>query len=488
MKRMDFRFAIKGLRAGYRLLTAALVLGLILSGCGGGGGQSSAKADNPSLRISITDAPFALDDVVSAWVEVERIDIRMVDGGFEELISFTDRQLDLVQLQNGVTEVLYEGNPAVGDYDALRIIVHPIEITVLDTDGETELTFTDFKVPSGPQTGVKVFVDPVISVVTSLTMDLMLDMDLSRSFVVQGKPETLAGINSFHFKPVIRAINVSTAGTLTFRTLSDNGTPDDFFDDFYLNGVAYDVIDNSGTDPVIVASGVSGINPNDPLDNGYVFHPAIPGGDYEIQLSRDGYEGYSDSLTIWIANLTDLGEIVLVANTAMLSGTVTNGVTPLFEATVEAVPIGVGDAPAPVLTAADGSYTILFTPPIAALYDVTGSKAGYADDTVQAQPGVGGEDAAVADLVLVPLVADLVVSVTDGTDLLPDLTVNVLLTATSELMATDITNADNPVTFVGLPTGAYTVKVMDGATELASVAHDHLGGGGPVPLEIVLTP
>jgi hypothetical protein len=494
-----------GLKNGGVLL-AFLGLGLLLGGCGGSGGAGDSAvsgADDgykPSLRISITDAPFPLGDVVSAIVEVERVDLRMVGGEFEELISFTDRQFDLLELQNGVTEVLFEGNPPMGDYDALRVIVHPVSITILN-EQRNEETFTEFKVPSGPQTGVKVFVDPVISVVTSLTMDLMLDMDLGRSFVAQGNPDTPAGIKSFHFKPVVRAINVSTAGTLTFRVLSDNGTPSELSDDFYLNGAAYDVVDTSGPTPLIVASGLSGPMPIDgipsldPMDQGYVFHPAIPSGDFDIEVTRTGYESYADTLTIWVANLTDLGDITLAANEASLGGTVTTAVTPLsgtpvtlplFEATVTAAPDGAGDTPAPVLTAIDGSYLISFIPPVAALYDITGSKAGYSDDMVQAQPGVGGEDSVTADLMLLPLTADLEVWVTDGTDLVADLTVNVLLTATDELMATDITNADTPVTFALLPTGAYTVKVMDGDIELASVAHDHLGGGPVDPLEIEL--
>lgn len=79
----------------------------------------------------------------------------------------------------------------------------------------------DLVIPSGAQTGLKIFIHPPITVIGGLTSELILDFDLSKSFEVQGNPNTPAGIKGFHFKPVIRAVNNSTAGRIV-GTVVDN--------------------------------------------------------------------------------------------------------------------------------------------------------------------------------------------------------------------------------------------------------------------------
>jgi hypothetical protein len=156
----------------------------------------------------------------------------------------------------------------------------------------------------------------VTEVTTSLTQDVMLDFDLSRSFVVQGNPDTPAGIQGFHFKPVVRAVNVSDAGSLTFRVASDNGTADDPSDDIFLNGADYTVSDPAMADDPVVAGGASGIHPDDPAVEGFVFHAAISAGSYELELSHAGHVTDTTPVEIIAGNLTDLGVIRLEGVTA----------------------------------------------------------------------------------------------------------------------------------------------------------------------------
>ena len=60
--------------------------------------------------------------------------------------------------------------------------------------------------PSGSQSGIKIFIKPELSVSGGLTSDLLLDFDVSSSFVQKS--------DGFNFKPVIKASNLSIAGTL----------------------------------------------------------------------------------------------------------------------------------------------------------------------------------------------------------------------------------------------------------------------------------
>jgi len=303
---------------GTRVPAVAIALAMALIACGGGGGGSGGSGEEEvGLRLVATDAPFPFDDVLSATVVVQRIEIRPSGGAFETLIEFPGgKELDLVQLRNGTVDVLYEGNPGPGDYDAFRIIVEAKLISIVDGVGQKD--FTDFKVPSGEQTGVKVFLDEPISVGTSLTKDLVLDFDLSRSFIVQGNPATPAGIKGFHFKPVVRAINASTAGSLTFLVKSDNGTPGDTEDDFFVNDADYQVLDIANSPPTVVAAGATGTDPDDPTVDGFALHPAIPAGDFDLQVSVANHDMHSQPVTITVANLTDLGEITLATTPGMV--------------------------------------------------------------------------------------------------------------------------------------------------------------------------
>jgi hypothetical protein len=80
----------------------------------------------------------------------------------------------------------------------------------------------DLKIPSGPQSGIKMSVDSPILIVGGLTTELLLDFDLENSFNVQGNPDTPAGIKGFHFKPVVRAVNNSKAGRLVGTVKNDS--------------------------------------------------------------------------------------------------------------------------------------------------------------------------------------------------------------------------------------------------------------------------
>ena len=68
----------------------------------------------------------------------------------------------------------------------------------------------NMKVPSGEQTGIKVFINPEIHVEGGISAELLLDFDLSKSFVMRGH----MAHNGFIFKPCIRATNNSTAGRI----------------------------------------------------------------------------------------------------------------------------------------------------------------------------------------------------------------------------------------------------------------------------------
>lgn len=179
--------------------------------------------DDPSsgrLTVQLTDAPFPYDLISEANVTIFKIDARHKGNGMEDeennkeegnpFVVLMEEEIDvnLINLTNGNTEMLADIDVPVGSYDLVRVYVKGVNVVL--NDGST----FDLKVPSGEQTGIKVFIKPSLVVSGEISSDLLLDFDVSRSFIPKGNRKSLAGINGFNFKPVIKASNISFAGTL----------------------------------------------------------------------------------------------------------------------------------------------------------------------------------------------------------------------------------------------------------------------------------
>lgn len=198
------------------LLWTAVVL---LVGCSDSDDTTAATG---RLTVQLTDAPFPHHLVAEANVTIFKIDARNTsmeaDTAMEGELSDTEAtftvlmeqeiEVNLLDLTNGITETLVDTEVPVGTYDLVRVYVRGINVVL--TDGTTY----DLTVPSGEQTGIKIFIKPGITVAGNLSADLLLDFDVSKSFVPKGGGQDWTGITGFNFKPVIKACNLSTAGSV----------------------------------------------------------------------------------------------------------------------------------------------------------------------------------------------------------------------------------------------------------------------------------
>ncbi|MCK4746281.1 MAG: DUF4382 domain-containing protein [Bacteroidales bacterium] len=183
------------------IMAAILVL---ITGC-----QDFDNDQTGRIVIKITDAPFPIDLIDEANVSITKVELRNdkdTTGNpfitvFEDTVEF-----NLLDLRNGVTADLLETEIPVGNYNLIRLYVDNASISVRDFN-----TYS-VKVPSGAQTGIKIFIKPSLKVAGGLTSEVLLDFNVDRSFVLKGNANTPAGIKGFNFKPVIRAVNNTTAG------------------------------------------------------------------------------------------------------------------------------------------------------------------------------------------------------------------------------------------------------------------------------------
>ena len=248
------------------LLTfAAAALMLFFAGC------DKTNDGYGRLIVNITDAPFPIDMVESAEVTITKLEIRKAgDCVREDTCSFEviwegSETFNLLDLRNGVVTKLADIEIPEGEYDLLRLYVDEASLKVKDGD-----TYT-VKVPGGSRSGIKVFINPVVLVEEGLTAEMLLDFDLSNSFVVQGNMHSPAGIKGFIFKPVIRAANNATAGRLEGTVKDAEGVA--------LKDVAIDI--KQGDE--VVSSAISD-------DNGNFVLLGLPCGTYSLTASKAGFK------------------------------------------------------------------------------------------------------------------------------------------------------------------------------------------------------
>ena len=234
-----------------------------------------------TLVIKLTDAPFPVDMVDSANVRIVKVEIREAcdcdeDGyPFIPLFEESDPEVfNLLDLRDGITADLVEMQIEPGSYDLIRIYVDEVGLKV--KDGESY----SLKVPSGAQTGIKVFMEPALQVVGGLTSEIVLDFDLDRSFVLKGNMNTPAGIKGFNFKPVIKAINNTTHGTVAGHVINSD-TP-------IYEAAVWIEEDTVYTD-----------------EEGYYSISGLPAGPYDISATYEGFDTVKvEGLEIVAGNLT----------------------------------------------------------------------------------------------------------------------------------------------------------------------------------------
>lgn len=275
-----------------RILMGLLVaLNLFFSGCAEDSDDRNLDGMG-RLTVRLTDAPFPYEEVAEANVTIFKVELRKADhdgeGDGEEsqengdgnpfiTLMEEDVRVNLLTLVNGITEEIADLEVPAGTYNLVRVYVKDTELVL--NNGETY----DLKFPSGAQTGVKVFIDPGVTVVGGLSADLLLDFDVSKSFVPRGNINR-PNFNGFIFKPVIQASNTSTSGTLTgivSELIEDAETP---LEAAQVSVIAADTVYKA------VASGV----------DGRYYIEGILAGTYKAVAEKEGYTS-SDTVDIEIA-------------------------------------------------------------------------------------------------------------------------------------------------------------------------------------------
>ena len=261
-----------------------------------------------TINAFLVDAPFPTDQVAEANVTIFKVDVRLADpefeaeggedgeGGFITLMETSENEpINLLDLVNGVSRQLVAAEVPAGTYDLVRVYVDAAEVVMKD---EASTTY-GLKVPSGAQSGIKIFLDPPLQVAGGLTEDLLLDFDVSQSFVPKGgSAQNPGGITGFNFKPVLRGSNLSTAGTVFGQvTTEGEAGPEP------LPGASVTLLDLEGE--------TAGATFSD-ADGNYMLM-GVDAGLYTLEVTLTGFEPFRlDGVEVIPANKTEQ-QVVLQA-------------------------------------------------------------------------------------------------------------------------------------------------------------------------------
>lgn len=141
------------------------------------------------LQVFLTDAP--LDDVQNVIVRFEGVDVHSDTTGWTE-ISTELSEIDLLELQDGATEMLAVDELPAGNYTQIRLRLVSATLVLNDT-------IENVTIPSGFQSGVKINPKPPIEVKSGQATKVVLDFDAERSLhFAPGK--------GWIMRPVVKAV------------------------------------------------------------------------------------------------------------------------------------------------------------------------------------------------------------------------------------------------------------------------------------------
>lgn len=263
----------------FGFIVALFSLALMLQGCGGAAGSSDG-----TFKVLMSDAPAP--DVTSLMITIDSIDAHL--NGQWVTINSTPQTIDLLSLVQDATVVATNGVPP-GRYTQIRLMVS--SATVTDGSGTHDVT-----IPSNLNTGVKVNIDA--TVVAGGITAVLLDFNVEKSLVQHGS-------GSYSLQPVIPAVLVELAGTIT-GSVTLNGNP--------VEGALLTATYTAGTNYPIGTE----VNTSVSLVDGTFKIWALKEGTYTVtatftDTTPTNYSGSVTGVNVVRATNTDVGAIALTA-------------------------------------------------------------------------------------------------------------------------------------------------------------------------------
>jgi hypothetical protein len=212
------------------LLALATVLPLLSCGT-----DTAGPAEQPlsgSSRILLTDGPFPFD-------RVARVDLFVVSisgsvspdtiGGTFVTLASPNRKINVLALQNGVTDELGRVDLPTGNVTAVRMIIDTDQSSITLKDGRV---LTSTSTPgiawqsSAGRPVLNALVHELIEVPDSGAV-VVIDYDVGAAFIVPQEIDPSSADSGFIFSPVLHAADATRTGSITgtVRAHTAGGVP-----------------------------------------------------------------------------------------------------------------------------------------------------------------------------------------------------------------------------------------------------------------------
>lgn len=348
-------------------LLPTLLLALFAAACGVDDGVSVDGEGDPlmektgtTVTILLTDAPA--DYIATAEVDIGRVELIPSDEGEGGPVLLsedgTDGFVNLLDFQEAATMQLAQTDIEPGSFTQLRLIVEAARVSLVEgytfRDGSTE---KDLFVPSGAQTGIKLNLHDedeteAFEIFPGETV-LVLDFDVTQSFVLRGNFETPAGVHGVNFTPAIRVTARDVAASISGVVSSADEGVD--VEGLTVRATPLDEGDVAGYQTEVGTALTA-------EDGSYTIFFLVPG-DYEVTVDLDeGLASEPESRTVELGESEDAtgADFEVMEVTGSISGTVSTSVegAAVEGLTVSALSDEEGAEAITTETASDGTYTI----------------------------------------------------------------------------------------------------------------------------------
>ena len=188
--------------------------------------EDNETTDKGTLSLALTDAPIDNESVTGVYVTINGLQYHKQNNSWESFDGYEPREVNLLELTDGMTEMLGSFEMEAGQYNQLRFMLdaptfgqgpaaNPGCYITFD-DG----TQQDLFVPSGGQTGYKA--TGAFSVPSNGEVQLTADFDVRKS-VVNAKNSGM-----YILKPTIRLVVDNEAGKIAGNLTNLPDTTSDY--------------------------------------------------------------------------------------------------------------------------------------------------------------------------------------------------------------------------------------------------------------------
>ena len=214
-----------------RTIRSVSALTLLVAACDNGGGAVAPSAN--ATHTLITDAPFPFHRVARVDLYVVSVSASLSPdtgaGGSFVTLATPKRRINLLALQNGVTDELGAVTLPSGAITAVRMVIDTDSSSITLKNGQvltaSSTPAIQWQSSAGRPT-LNALIHEQILVPDSGAM-IVIDYDVGRAFIPPQEIDPTSTDSGFIFSPVLRAADARRTGAITgtVRALTAGGAP-----------------------------------------------------------------------------------------------------------------------------------------------------------------------------------------------------------------------------------------------------------------------